>query len=155
MRGIAAHNPDTTVAGLADDVTTKFFGLGFGYDDGVWQISSEFARLEINGLMPDTDSAYLSVGRRFGAFTPYSVVGWTESTDDEERSGTALSALNTRRDEYSLGVRWDIHAGVALKLDWTHARGFDRGPGGLNAPTILANGIDSTNVYTFKIDSAF
>lgn len=142
-------------ASLADNSRTKFFGVGFGYDDGTWQIISELIRQEVDGVIADTDAAYLSVGRRIGSITPYAVVGWTESKDDDERAGSPLSALNTRRDEYSLGLRWDVLSGVAVKFDWTHARGFGDAPGGLDAASVFADKLDSTNVYTVKIDSAF
>ena len=105
--------------------------------------------------LPISDAAYLSVGRRIGSITPYAVVGWTESKDDDERAGSPLSALNTHRDEYSLGLRWDVLSGVAVKFDWTHARGFGDAPGGLDAASVFADELDSTNVYTVKIDSAF
>ena len=142
-------------ASLADNSRTKFFGVGFGYDDGTWQIISELIRQEVDGVIADTDAAYLSVGRRIGSITPYAVVGWTESKDDDERAGSPLSALNTHRDEYSLGLRWDVLSGVAVKFDWTHARGFGDAPGGLDAASVFADELDSTNVYTVKIDSAF
>ena len=142
-------------ASLADNSRTKFFGVGFGYDDGTWQIISELIRQEVDGVIADTDAAYLSVGRRIGSITPYAVVGWTESKDDDERAGSPLSALNTHRDEYSLGLRWDVLSGVAVKFDWTHARGLGDAPGGLDAASVFADELDSTNVYTVKIDSAF
>lgn len=138
---------------ISDDDRGVFLGLGLGYDDGTWQVVSEVTRVEVDGAFADTDSAYLSVGRRFGSITPYAVVGWIESQDDDER--TALAALNTRRDEYSVGARWDITPGVALKADVTHVSGFGEAPGGLDQSYVLSSGKDSTNVYTLKLDSAF
>ena len=132
-----------------------YLGLGFSYDDGSWQIISEAVRTEIDGYYPDNDAAYLSIGHRFGAFTPYVVAGWTESQDNDERPGMLGAFLNKERKEYSVGVRWDVTPGVALKADWTHATGFEEGPNGLDPQVVLAEGIDSTNVYTFKIDAAF
>ncbi|WP_242634382.1 hypothetical protein [Marinobacter salicampi] len=153
---------------LADEERGNFFGLGLGYDNGTWQVISEVTRAEVDGKFADTDSAYVSVARRFGTLTPYAVVGWIESQDNEERAGAFLaqgptgimpavpeSVLNTRRDEYSVGVRWDITPGVAIKADVTHVRGFEGSAGGLNPAFILANDDDTTNVYTLKLDSAF
>ncbi|WP_166256180.1 hypothetical protein [Marinobacter salicampi] len=150
--------PGTTT--IADGDRGNFYGLGFGYDDGTWQVISEVTRVEVDGRFADTDSAYISAGRRFGNVTPYAVVGWVESQDDDERTGAFIpgvpeAILNTRRDEYSVGVRWDITPGVALKADFTHARGFEEAPGGLNQTDVLEQGINSTNVYTLKLDSAF
>lgn len=137
-----------------------FLGLGFGYDDGTWQVISEVTRVELDGKFADTDSAYISVGRRFGSVTPYAVVSWIESKDDNERQGMFVptvpeAILNTRRDEYSVGVRWDITSGIAIKGDVTHVKGFEQNPGGLDATYVFTNGEDSTNVYTIKIDAAF
>lgn len=154
---------------LADEDRGQFYGFGISYDDGVWQVISEITRAQLDGKFADTDSAYLSVARRFGALTPYAVVGWIESQDDDEREGAFLaqtaggpipvvpeSALNTSRNEYSLGLRWDITPGVAIKGDVTHVTGFDDNEaGGLNPAFVLTEDDDSTNVYTVKLDAAF
>lgn len=139
---------------IADADRSNFYGVGFGYDNGNWQILSEVTRIEVDGYNADTDSAYLSVGHRFGSLTPYAVIGWVDSVDDDERAGTPYASLDSRRDEYSLGLRWDVTPGVAIKGDVTHARGYQDAPGGLE-PTDPSDIHDSTNVYTVKIDSAF
>ena len=154
---------DTT---LADGDRGNFFGLGASYDDGSWQIIGEVTRVEVDGQFADTDSAYLSVGHRFGAWTPYIATGWTESKDDNERTGLFIneparrvvvpeSILNYQRNEYSIGTRWDITPGVAIKADVTHVTGLQKGFGNLNTQHMLTSDTDSTNVYTLKIDSAF
>ncbi|WP_148864527.1 hypothetical protein [Marinobacter fonticola] len=141
---------------LADGERGNFYGLGFGYDNGTWQVVSEVTRIDVDGPFYDTDSAYLTVGRRFDNVMPYATIGWLESKDDDERAGPLSSVLDRSRDEYSLGVRWDVLSGVAVKFDYTHARGFGDEPGSnMNAGSIFAENIDSTNVYTVKIDSAF
>lgn len=150
---------------LADSDRGNFYGIGASYDDGNWQIISEVTRVELDGRFADTDSAYLSVGHRFGSWTPYVAFGWVESKDDNERAGFVTTAggtvlapesiLNFQREDYSVGARWDITPGVAIKADITHSRGFDKGTGNLDPAYILATGTNSTNVYTIKIDSAF
>lgn len=150
---------------IADGERGNFYGIGASYDDGAWQIIGEVTRVEVDGKFADTDSAYLSVGHRFGSWTPYIAVGWVESKDDDERlgfvtttGGTPIapeSILNFQREDFSIGTRWDITPGVAIKADYTHSRGFEKGTGNLNPSYILASGTDSTNVYTLKIDSAF
>lgn len=145
---------------LASGDRGNFYGIGASYDDGQWQIISEITRVEVDGKFPDTDSAYLSVGHRFGSWTPYLAVGWVESKDENERTGNFLpgvpeSILNYQREEYSIGTRWDITPGVAIKADVTHVRGLEKGFGNLNTPYMLSNTPNSTNVFTLKIDSAF
>lgn len=160
LRAIAATG-ELEFPPLVPNERASFFGLGFSYDDGTWQIISEANRIEIDGFFTDTDAAYLSVGRRFGSITPYAVLGWIESQDDDERAGlmldptTPATVLNTSRDEYSLGLRWDAASGVAIKADWTHATGFEDAPNGLDPAFVLSTGTNSTNVYTLKLDAAF
>lgn len=159
FRGVAA-TAEATIEGpvpggyVAKDDRGNFYGLAGTYDNGTWQIATEVVRVDVDGWFANTDSAYLSIGRRFGSITPYTVIGWIESKDDDERPGP-LSVINTRRDEYSVGVRWDITSGVAIKGDVTHVRGFETDPNGLNAAYVQGSETNSTNVYTLKIDSAF
>lgn len=146
---------------LASGDRGNFYGIGASYDDGSWQIISEVTRAEIDGKFADTDSAYLSVGHRFGSWTPYLAAGWTESKDEGERTGAFIpgavpeSILNYQREEFSVGTRWDITPGVAIKADVTHVRGLDKGYGNLNTAYMLSDVPSSTNVFTLKLDSAF
>ncbi|MFP3977002.1 hypothetical protein [Marinobacter sp. KMM 10035] len=151
---------------LADGERGNFYGIGASYDDGSWQIISEVTRVELDGKFADTDSAYLSIGHRFGSWTPYIATGWTESKDEDERKGLFInipsqgvvvpeSILNYQRTDYSVGTRWDITPGVAIKADITHVRGLDKGYANLNTQYMLSNDTNSTNVYTIKLDSAF
>lgn len=149
---------------LADSDRGAFYGLGASYDDGSWQIIAEVTRVKLGGKFTDNDSAYLSVGHRFGSWTPYIATGWTESKDDDQRTGLFISTpqlvvpesvLNYQRHEYSIGTRWDITPGVALKADITHVRGLKKGYGNLDTAYMLTENPNSTNVYTLKLDSAF
>lgn len=145
-----------TAGQLADGDRGNFYGLGFGYDNGTWQVISEVTRIEVDGPFTDTDSAYVTVARRINSLTPYVSVGRVESKDDDERAGSPLAfPLNAQRDEYSVGMRWDVLSGVAVKFDWTYATGFENDASGMNAAGIATDDLDSTNVYTVKIDSAF
>lgn len=146
---------------LASGDRGSFYGIGASYDDGQWQIISEVIRTEVDGKFVDNDSAYLSVGHRFGSWTPYLAVGWIESKDEDERTGAFIpgavpeSILNYQREEFSVGTRWDITPGVAIKADVTHVRGLEKGYGNLNTAYMLAEAPNSTNVFTLKLDSAF
>lgn len=168
LRGVYATGELTLNAGpfQLEDERSDYVGVGLSFDNGDWLVSAEASRTEIDGYYTDKDAAYLSVGHRFGSLTPYAVVGWVRSQDNDKRDGLYLptgdpmrpapaSVLNTRRDEYSLGLRWDVTPGIAIKGDVTHARGFEGAAGGLNAEYVMADKSDSTNVYTFKIDAAF
>ncbi len=147
---------------IADDEKTEFMGVGFSFDNGDWLLMSEVTRVEMDGYFQDTDSAYITLGRRIFDVTPYITASWIESKDNEDRDGTAFTVLDTRRQAYSLGFRWDVVPGVAAKIDWTHARGFGNTTGGLKGNQIaLFRGQtadtrwESTDVYTVRIDAAF
>ncbi|MCZ4283948.1 MULTISPECIES: hypothetical protein [Marinobacter] len=163
FRGVYAH-AEATIGGtppLGDEEKTEFMGLGLSYDDGSWLLMSELTRVEVDGFYQDTDSAYITLGYRVKEVTPYVTASWVESQDNYERDGTPLEVLDVRRQAYSLGFRWDMTTSVAMKVDWTHARGFGKTTGGLigNQLDALAGNpggrFDSTDVYTVRLDAAF
>lgn len=163
FRGVYAH-AEATIGGtppLGDEEKTEFMGLGLSYDDGSWLLMSELTRVEVDGFYQDTDSAYITLGYRVKEVTPYITASWVESQDNYERDGTPLEVLDVRRQAYSLGFRWDMTTSVAMKVDWTHARGFGKTTGGLigNQLDALAGNpggrFDRTDVYTVRLDAAF
>ncbi len=160
LRGVAAR-ADTNLEQIgADGVDGEFYGLGIEYEKGNIMGVSEITRREVEGLFPDRDGAYATLGYRFGDVMPYVTYAWVETQDDDKRPAGLLSALNEKREDYSLGVRWDVMPGIALKADWTHSRAFGDTSGALdgNAASFVSgqgNRFDHTNVYTVKLDAAF
>lgn len=139
---------------LGQDEKAEFMGLGMSYDDGAWLLMSELTRVKVDGVFQDTDSAYITFGRRIVEVTPYITASWIESKDNFKRDGTPFEVLDVRRQAYSLGFRWDLVSSVAMKFDWTHARGFGDTTGGLIGNQ-LGGSYDSTDVYTVRLDAAF
>ena len=113
--------------------------IGFTYDNNRWLVQSEFAH--INGNRPTTPSsrsAYLSVGHRIGAFTPFLIVSGAEPDDPPSRpslpplpppfaamleplrAASELALNNTRLEQRGVGVglRWDFLPQKSLKLQW-------------------------------------
>ncbi|HEY7884952.1 MAG TPA: hypothetical protein VIC08_08415 [Cellvibrionaceae bacterium] len=157
---------------------TDFYGAGASFNNGVWQVISEFTRLEIDGPTTDVDSAYLTLARNFGGITPYFTYSIRSSQDDQERPlsrGAAFAAIanpdspffgntailsasdiqNVERTAYSVGIRWEATTSVSLKFDITHATDFGDTGGGLDgnlAPEVL---YDDVNLYSIKLDAAF
>lgn len=163
FRGVYAR-AEATIGGtppLGDNEKSEFMGLGLSYDDGSWLLMSELTRVEVDGFYQDTDSAYITLGYRIKEVTPYATASWVESQDNHEREATPLEVLDVRRQAYSLGFRWDMTPSVAMKMDWTHARGFGKTTGGLigNQLDALSGNpggrFDSTDVYTVRLDAAF
>jgi hypothetical protein len=177
LRGI--YSGSTLVVNGADGTDGAFYGVGLNYNSGNWQVLSEITRVEIDGPIPDSQAAYVTLTKRFGAFTPYVTYAITETKDDDERplsraqaftllttpgspyydntnilAGSAVS--NFERSATSIGVRWDAMTNVALKFDVTLADDFGDTGGGLDgnsyAPTVQ---YDDTTVFTVKLDAAF
>ncbi len=108
--------------------------LGAAYDDGVWLGQAELGRSTATAdVIPHSSMAYLSIGRRFGNWTPSA----TRSTSRPAKAyrpaannwgafnasvrDPAIFTLNSTRieqDTISLGLRWDFRSDAALKLQW-------------------------------------
>ncbi|MEQ6885783.1 hypothetical protein [Salicola sp. Rm-C-2C1-2] len=166
VRGVAAR-ADTSIGNLpTEDEDGKFYGLGIEYEQGNILAVSEITRRDTDGVFPERDGAYATLGYRFDDVMPYVTYAWVETQDDDKRPvaptspAAALAAFNEKREDYSLGVRWDAMPGIALKADWTHSRAFGDTSGGLSGnatsfATGQGNRFDHTNVYTLKLDAAF
>lgn len=144
----ALSNPLTQVAWPeAQSIVNRFaiqgrqlhYGsMGLAYDDGVWLAQAEAAYIPTDiQLLPTLASGYLSVGRRFGPVTAYTLLGMVESmtrhvrlpdpalpvpalleakTDIED----AINGIAADEKSVSLGLRWDVYDNIALKAQWTH-----------------------------------
>ncbi|WP_394130046.1 porin [Shewanella maritima] len=146
-----------------NDETATFTGVGGSYDNGSFIAIAEWTQMEIDGLLADNESGYITLGYRINQFTPYVTAAYLKTTDEAERALPPLFplalALNEERTAYSVGVRWDAIDNVALKFDVTHATDFGDTHGGLdNNPYDLLTGTfkyDSTTVYSVKVDAVF
>ena len=124
--------------------------IGVNYDPGNWFVMAEAGRTHTGSLLGDSRSMYVSGGLRQGAFTPYATYAKVRATGATVAKGfpveslpaayqpaaAALNAgLNTilstipQQSTVSAGVRWDVHANAALKLqlDRVTPRGGSRG----------------------------
>lgn len=151
-----AATAEVSVENLATSDRGNFFGLGLQYDDGLWQITSEITRIEVDASnVADRDAAYLTLAHRLGTFTPYVTAAWLETQDDSNRSG-AFNQLNIERQSYSLGLRWDLLSSTSLTADWTYVDEGSDQLGGINnfsGTGSLAE--SSSNVYSLRLDSVF
>jgi hypothetical protein len=114
--------------------------IGANYDPGPWFLMGELGRTRTRSLLGETRSGYVSAGWRSGAFTPYAVYSQVRSTGPTRSDGLPLgylpaayqpqaaalnAGLNTtllasfpQQSTVSAGVRWDLHANAALKLQY-------------------------------------
>ena len=129
-------------AGRLDMDGTKVDTLSVGaqYDDGTNLVMSEYASSDSGGnyLLPESEGAYATYGRRFGGFMPYATVA-TLSRDTATQSiipagpfsalaggvNAILSRAGGDQDSYSAGVRYDLPSfavfkGALVKLQFDH-----------------------------------
>jgi len=132
--GAASLSSELSIRGK----TAYYNMVGLAYDDGTWLAQAEAAYIDSTvSFYPSTASAYLSLGRRFGPVTVYSLFGIAESLrHDVKLSSPALPlpelaalregvdfAINGNGvDEKSLalGARWDVYENVDVKFEWSH-----------------------------------
>jgi len=165
------------------DVDSSFTSLGFTYDPGDIYFTTEYTKIEVDGVIVDADALYASFGYRMGRFMPVFTYGMTESQDDDERevdaataaatataigggttaadvlAGAALFQANNNRNtqRIGLGLRYDMAAGTALKVQYDIIEVDDEA--GLFDPTAFAsagaNAPDGANILTISIDTVF
>ena len=152
---------------MIDNEQAVFNGLGGSFDNGSVIAVAEWTTVEIDGLLSDHESGYLTVGYRIKSFTPYATIAYVKTSDDDVRSNLPpqlalpLSlGLNEKRTAYSLGLRWDAIDNVAIKFDLTYATDFGDTHGGLDTNPVLNPftkqfQFDDTLVYTVKFDAVF
>jgi hypothetical protein len=120
--------------------TAQYLSAGLGYDDGTWSVQGEVARIDADSdIVPQLDAGYVSVGRRFGAFTLSASLSAVEPQNSPEvvvlpasipppiaalleplRAGTELAFNDSRAEQNGvhLALRWDVAPRRALKLQW-------------------------------------
>ena len=141
--------------GAFEDDRAQFIGAGISYDNGSLIAVSEYAISKVEGAYSDTESAYITLGYRIKAFTPYVNYSYLKTTDNETRPAGSLDSLllTWQRTTYSVGTRYDINHNLALKLDVTYAGDFGDSTGALNGNT--RKEFDDTLVSTISFDAVF
>lgn len=118
-----------------EDKTVEIYSAGLRYEPDEWLLLAEWGEISDVSVFPKTDAWYVTVGRRIGSLTPYITHARVnaDSPDDglhtaglPEPLATGGAMLNagleaalapgvTSQKSVSLGVRWDMLSGVALK----------------------------------------
>lgn len=154
------------------DKAVHFSSIGLAYDDGQWlaQAEGSYVYSELS-VYTSVASGYLSVGRRVGKVTLYSLLGISETLNSRVdvsaplapvpalqtlRNATDL-ALNTNgidEKSVSLGLRWDVTENVDLKAQWSH---YWLGNNGSALWLRPATGVaaDTVNVWSVGLDFIF
>lgn len=86
---------------LADGDDADYTAFGLRYDDGSWLAIAEIVRLRFyEGLTSGTDAHYLTVGKRFGKFMPYT--SWQRTmprSASRDRLGAAIDKVELEKAE--------------------------------------------------------
>lgn len=176
LAGLGLPGISADAARLRDDLIiegerSRYAAFGVSYDDNRYQVQAEYSRLAGGPpSVPQGWRGYVSVGRRFGDFTPFAVAAWARPTAARESSSqdwspvpggsllqaAAVTAVDIGRIDQrsaSLGVRWDFSHTAALKLQWDHSwinsDGWGLWPTGNSAHS------DGVNLVTATIDWVF
>ncbi|RZS56985.1 hypothetical protein [Sphaerotilus mobilis] len=122
-----------------------FFSLGARHEDSVWLLMAELAhgRSRLKSL-PGSTAGYLTLGRTWGAWTPYATAAWLRGRDpgSENRllpgspaAATAELFLAPAREAgqttLGVGLRHDLAPGLAWKAQLDRLRPRREGRGGL------------------------
>jgi hypothetical protein len=120
-----------------DDRRFRFASASVEYDPGRWLSLAEIGWSDTDSALGEKVAGYLTVGYRWGTFTPYATYSRSELLSESSSPGLSLSGLppelvpmaaglNAGLDGFlrsspvqqslSLGTRWDLSPGVALKL---------------------------------------
>jgi hypothetical protein len=171
---------NSEAAGLLNNLRFKdgrisYLALGASYDDRTWLGQAEVSRVSGNRqIYPQGTAAYLSVGRRFGAFIPYAGVSgfrpaknaataiqdWASplGVDAAVLQNMAVRGLNsTRIDQrtFSLGLRWEVHVQAAIKLQWDRIRINPNGYGLWSSSETAPLATDRSSLITATLDWVF
>lgn len=162
----------------ADDTRYEIFSLGLDHQPGSWLFRAEWAHADTHrpSFLSDVTAWYLTVGHRFGAFTPF--ITASEVSADKTRAANipgqglppeladTAAMLNTGLDEivgafafdqetYTAGVRWDVFANIAVKMQYQHLRTRSGSPGRLiNVQPGFEAG-DKANLFSLAVDFVF
>jgi hypothetical protein len=146
----------------------SFTGVGLTWDEGVWVVNTEYTQRRTETYVPDTNGWYVTVGRRFGSWTPYATVSQVRTVDSNVNNTiqpvtaglTQLKAIvdatvasqHLGQKTLALGTRWDFYRNFAFKAQLERIR-LDGNGYFTQVKPALAN--SSVNVLSLAVDTVF
>jgi len=151
-----------TVLPNIDSESASYASFGVRYENENWLLMAEATQTRIDGYYSDSNAGYVTLGYHINQVMPYVSLAQLETVDNTERDSLQnefqrgnAQALTYERKSYSVGARWDIQPGLAMKFDVTHSTNFDGTNGGLPVAPEGTPQEDSTTVFTIKVDATF
>lgn len=159
-----------SAAAAANALTTagqdgQFYSLGALYEAGPWQVQAMISRIRQNSqAFQNSRAGSLLAGYRIGQWTPYGGYSWQQSDPRGLTTGLPPNPLNdavaavladshSHQHTTTLGLRWDFHQQMDLKLQFDAVRGSAASIFPTRHDTAAWNG--RTNVLSVALDFAF
>ncbi|WP_273595283.1 hypothetical protein [Roseateles koreensis] len=156
---------------IADKKKASFTGFGVTMDRDNMLAMFEYTMRRTDSFVPDTDGWYLTLGYRFGKFTPYATVSELKQKDSNVNNtiptGVAasltylkgvvdatLQSQSNAQKTLAVGLRWDAYRNIAVKTQYERIKAD--GPGLFTSPsTSFTTGQNNVNVYSVAVDFVF
>ncbi len=156
--------------GANRDSRFHFYTAGIAYDRGPVQAQLMYSYIDSEASHPDLSTGYVSVGYRFGRWTPYVTYSVLEATSDSSAQSPAsglvgipgLEEVFAGRDDINqytvaAGARFSLSPSVALKFQVDRVR--VKAPGGGNQILLwnqpAADWSGRTTVFSTTLDFVF
>lgn len=125
--GLLAAGAPRQAARLAGrDGRARFDSIGFEWDDGTLQLIGEYARRRADRFVTSAHGWHLTAAYRLGALAPFVTLARQRPVRSivPRSLGTPgldayLDSRSQAQKSVSLGVRWDVASGAALKAQWS------------------------------------
>lgn len=157
-----------------DNTYAHYTGVGLQYDNGSLVMMGELTELKIDApdnWFPTQPGGYVMAGYRFGKLMPHITWAFMDAQGSSSVStlpGQALfSNYADRQKSWTLGARYELTSGVALKAeasryydfanDGQNTRGAFDGPADPSCPPFGVCGVGTDNPLVFRaaIDAVF
>lgn len=160
-----------------ENETIQYWQIGLGYADTALTVQSELYAIRGNkAVVPEGIGGYLLAGYSFDSFTPYAMYGKFVPKNEayQAQSDWGLAPVNgtqlaqfqkvligginsTHIDQstFSLGLRWDITAQMALKAQYDYVEIGDYGYGLWAVPMESISQGRDVHVLSFSVNFVF
>ncbi len=161
----------------AKKASAYYYNLGAMYNDGVYQVYAEAVKIGFDrSLLPRPYGGYISFARSYGAWQPFIVLGKANTPSDRFDSALNViqqdapllaplaerffNSISSKQKTVSVGVRWDVMRGLAVKMQIDRSSGFGS-TNGLNFTPLdefgLPTGLRDDHIfnYSLSMDAVF
>jgi hypothetical protein len=173
LNGLVAVIRTTPFASVGDELdannkAASFTGLGATWDQGDWLVNAEYTQRRTDSYVPDTDGWYITVGHRFGSWTPYVTASQVRTVSGNVNNtiqplNAALAQLKGAVDAttggqrlaqktVALGTRWDFTRNFAFKAQLDRVKPDGNGYFTQVQPAFAGK---TVNVVSLSVDTVF